>query len=141
MSADESRALVNLMIDEIQNKKNIELCEALFSDTFVNHTPVAGISNDRGGMRQLFSRMHVGFPDGHVAVDDQIAGGGKVWTRKTFRGTHTGVFAGVAPTGKMISYQVADILVVQAGKITGHWSVVDRLDLAEQLGLVRRSAP
>lgn len=141
MSADESRDIVNLMIEEIQNKKNIELCEKLFSDAFVNHTPPSGISNDRAGMRQLFSRMHTGFPDGRIVVEDQIAEGGRVWTRKTFRGTHAGVFAGVAPTGKVVSYQVVDILVVLAGKITEHWSVVDRLDLAEQLGLVQRRAP
>lgn len=141
MSADDSRDLVNFMIEEIQNKKNIELCEKVFSDTFVNHTPLAGISNDRAGMKQLFSRMHTGFPDGHIVVEDQIAERGRVWTRKTFRGTHAGVFAGVAPTGKMVTYQIVDILVVLAGKITEHWSVVDRLDFAEQLGLVRRSAP
>jgi predicted ester cyclase len=141
MSADQSRNIVNLMIEEIQNKKHIELCDELFSDAFVNHTPVGGISNDRAGMRQLFSGTHIGFPDGRISIEDQIAEGGRVWTRKTFRGTHAGLFAGVAPTGKVISYQVVDILVVRGGKITAHWGVVDRLDLAEQLGLVQRRTP
>jgi hypothetical protein len=54
MTAEQSKDLVNRMIEEIQNKKNIDLCDELFSDAFVNHTPPKGIAADRNGMRQLF---------------------------------------------------------------------------------------
>jgi steroid delta-isomerase-like uncharacterized protein len=129
--------LVNRVIEEMQNRKNLDLCEQLFAEAFVNHTPPQGIAADRNGMRQLFALVHAGFPDGRVTIHDQVAAGAKVWTRKTFAGTHTGVFAGVAPTGKVVRYEVIDILAVQDGKITEHWNVVDRLDLYRQLGLVR----
>jgi steroid delta-isomerase-like uncharacterized protein len=135
MSPDQSRALVNRMIEEIQNKKNIDLCDELFAEAFINHTPPRGMSNDREGMRRLFAMTHAAFPDGRIAVDDQIAESGRVWTRKTFTGTHAGVFAGAAPTGKVVTYQVIDILTMRDGKMTEHWSVLDRLDLFRQLGL------
>jgi predicted ester cyclase len=135
MTAEQSKDLVNRMIEEIQNKKNIDLCDELFSDAFVNHTPPKGIAADRNGMRQLFSTVHAGFPDGRISIEDQVCGSGRVWTRKTFAGTHTGVFAGVGPTGKVVTYRVIDILAVHGGKITEHWHVVDRLDLFQQLGL------
>jgi predicted ester cyclase len=138
VSPEQSRDLVNRMIEEIQNKKNIDLCDELFSDVFVNHTPPQGISADRDGIRQLFSMIHAGFPDGHIFIEDQVSASGKVWTRKTFTGTHTGVFAGVAPTGKVVTYQVIDILAVQNDKLTEHWNVLDRLDLFQQLGLIQR---
>jgi predicted ester cyclase len=125
------------MIEEIQNGKNIGLCDELFSPAFVNHTPPPGISADRDGMRQLFSMVHAGFPDGRISVEDQAAANGRVWTRKAFAGTHTGFFAGVAPTGNVVTYRVIDILAVQDGQITEHWAVVDRLDLYRQLGLVQ----
>jgi predicted ester cyclase len=141
MGADENRRVVNLMIQQIQNDKRLELCDVLFSEAFVNHTPAAGVSNDRAGMRQIFSRTHAGFPDGRVVVEDQIAEGDRVWTRKTFTGTHTGPFAGVAPTGKRVRYEVVDILVVRGGKLSEHWAIVDRLDIAEQLGLIQRRTP
>ncbi len=40
------------MIEEIQNRKNLDLCEELFAEAFVNHTPPQGIAADRNGMRQ-----------------------------------------------------------------------------------------
>lgn len=141
MSPEQSAALVNRMIEEIQNRKNLALCDELFSARFVNHTPPQGISPDREGMRQLFSRMHAAFPDGRISVEDQLARSGRVWTRKTFTGTHTGPFAGVAPTGKAVTYQVMDILAVQDDRITEHWSVVDRLELFQQLGLIQPRPP
>ncbi len=80
---------------------------------------------------------HAGFPDGRIAVEDHVAAAGRVWTRKTFTGTHTGAFAGAAPTGKVVTYRVVDILAVKDGRLAEHWSVVDRLDLFRQLGLVQ----
>jgi steroid delta-isomerase-like uncharacterized protein len=130
---------VNRMIEEIQNRKNIDLCEEIFSEAFVNHTPARGLPADRDGMRRLFAMTHAGFPDGRIVVEDQAVAGDRVWTRKTFTGTHTGAFAGVAPTGKVITYRVMDILAVRHGRITEHWSVVDRFDLFEQLGLIQRA--
>ena len=138
MGEDRSQGVVNRMIEEIQNRKNVALCDELFSEAFVNHTPAPGVSADRNGMRQLFSMVHAGFPDGRVTIEDQVAVGGRVWTRKKFSGTHTGMFAGVAPTGKVVGYHVVDILAVRDGRITEHWGVVDRLDLLLQLGLVQR---
>jgi predicted ester cyclase len=136
MKSDLSRDLVNRMIDEIQNKKNIELCDEIFSEAFINHTPPPGFSNNRDGMRQLFSMVHVGFPDGHISIEDQISDGSKVWTRKTFTGTHTGVFGSIPPSGKVVTYQVMDILSVENGKIAEHWSILDRLSLFRPLGVI-----
>lgn len=137
MTPEDSKALVNRMIEEIQNKKNLDLCDELFAETFINHTPPRGMSNDREGMRRLFAMTHAAFPDGRISVDDQIADSGRVWTRKTFTGTHAGVFAGAAPTGKLVTYRVIDILAVANGKMTAHWSVLDRLDFFQQLGLIK----
>lgn len=136
MTPEDSKALVNRMIEEIQNEKNLDLCDELFAKDFINHTPPRGMSNDREGMRRLFAMTHAAFPDGRIVVDDQIAESGRVWTRKTFKGTHMGVFASAAPTGRIVTYQVIDILAVRDGKMTEHWSVLDRLDLFRQLGLV-----
>jgi steroid delta-isomerase-like uncharacterized protein len=137
MKSGSCRDLVNRMIEEIQNNKHIELCDELFSENFINHTPPPGIASNRDGMRQLFSMMHTAFPDGHISIADQISDGSKVWTRKTFSGTHTGAFRNIPPTGKTITYEVVDILTIENGKMTQHWSVVDRLNLFQQLGAIK----
>jgi steroid delta-isomerase-like uncharacterized protein len=139
MTSNQSKDIVNLMIEEIQNKGNLELCDELFSEDFVNHTPAPNFTNDRAGMRQVFSTIRTAFPDGHILLEDQISDGCKVWTRKAFTGTHTGMFRGISPSGNVVTYRVIDILTVKNGKMTEHWSVVDRLDLYQQLGVIKRT--
>jgi len=136
MAYNGAQDLVNLMIEEIQNHKKLELCDELFAENFINYTPPANIANNREGIRQVFSMTHVAFPDGHITVKDQISDGKKVWTRKVFAGTLTGALGAIAPTGKTITYEVIDILSVQDDKITEHWSVIDRLNLMRQLGQI-----
>ena len=55
-------------------------------------------------------------------------------TRKVFRGTHSGSFNGVEPTGAEVDIGVIDIVRVQDGRIVEHWNCVDRLGLLAQLG-------
>jgi predicted ester cyclase len=131
--SDANRDLVNRMIEEIQNRKNIELVDEIFSENFLNHSPLRGLPNDRGGMRQMFSMIHVAFPDGVVTVEDQVSSDNKVWTRKTFSGTHTGSLRGTAPTGNKVTYEVFDILKMQDGKIVEHWGLGDQLSLLRQI--------
>lgn len=135
--SDTQRALVNRMIEEIQNKKNLGLIEEIFSEDFFNHTPVRGIATDRDGMRQLFALTHVAFPDGIIVVNDQAAVGDRVWTRKTFSGTHTGPLGDAAPSGKKVTYTVFDILSVKDGRIVEHWGLADRLSLLRQLDIIK----
>jgi len=135
--SDANRDLVNLMIEEIQNRKNMELIDKLFSEDFVNHTPLRGIPNDRSGMRQLFSMTHIAFPDGVLVVEDQVSGENKVWTRKLFSGTHAGPLRGIAATGNKVTYEVFDILKIQDGKITEHWGSVDQLSILRQLDAIQ----
>ena len=81
--------------------------------------------------------IHVAFPDGVVKVEDQVASGSKVWTRKSFSGTHAGPLRGVPATGRKVSYEVFDILEIRNGRIAGHWGLADRLSLWRQLGLAK----
>ena len=130
-------ALVNRMIEEIQNRKNIDLVDEIFAERFVNHSPLPGIPADRAGMRQIFSLMHAAFPDGVVRVDDQASSGNKVWTRKTISGTHTGPLRGIAATGNKVTYEVCDILEIQDGKMIAHWGLGDQLALLRQIDFIK----
>lgn len=135
--SDPNRAVVNRMIEEIQNGKNLDLVDELFAEDFFNHTTVPGIPPDRAGMRALFSMIQVAFPDGVIVVEDQVSSEQKVWTRKSFSGTHTGPFRGIAPTGNKVSYTVVDILSIRGGKMVDHWSLIDRLPFLQQLGVLK----
>jgi predicted ester cyclase len=76
------------------------------------------------------------FPDSHFTVDEMIAEGDRVATKKTFTGTHTEEFNGIPATGKRVTLQYADIMRVRHGKIVEHWLSMDQLSFMQQLGVL-----
>jgi steroid delta-isomerase-like uncharacterized protein len=136
VSAEENKALVKRVVDKAQSQGNIEAVDEFFAEDFVDHSAFPGFAPTREGVKQLFTMFHTAFRDFHAVIHDQVAEGGKVVTRKTFYGMHQGEFLGIPPTGKQVAIEVTDILYVAGGKITDHWTAVDRLGLMQQLGVI-----
>ena len=137
MSA-ENKALVQHMVDVIQNQHQLDRMWDFFEPNFVNHRDHAPDSplNSIEKAQQLFTQMFAALPDLRVTIQHQVAEGDTVMTHKTFQGTHLGAFMGVAPSGKPITFGVIDILRVESGKIVEHWAIQDRLGLMQQLGVL-----
>jgi steroid delta-isomerase-like uncharacterized protein len=76
------------------------------------------------------------FPDVHITIEDQVAEGDRVVTRWTARGTHTGAFQGIPPTGKRGSMTGIDINRFADGKVVECWTNADDLGLLQQLGVI-----
>ena len=76
------------------------------------------------------------FSGWHFTVEDVIAEGDKVVLRGTFRGSHTGEFFGIPPTGKQVEISGIHILTIKDGKVTEHWANNDDLKLMQQLGVI-----
>lgn len=53
-----------------------------------------------------------------------------------FRGTHTGEFFGIPPTGKSVTFSGMHLMRIADGKIAEHWGNNDDLGLMRQLGVV-----
>lgn len=131
----ENKERVIRLIEEVQNNKNLDLCDELFAQDFINHTPPRAIPNDAAGMRMIFFMTHTAFPDGIITIQDQIADSAKVWTRKTFAGTFTGPFGTLPPNGNRVDYEIIDIIKIADGKMTEHWNIINQLPLFKQLGI------
>ena len=71
----------------------------------------------------LANVLHPAFPDLRVTIEDQVAEGDKVVTRKTITGTHSGALMGIAPTGRAVSISVIDIVRIEDGRYAEHWGV------------------
>ena len=78
------------------------------------------------------------FPDSHFTVEDMVAEGDKVVTRKTFHGTHEGEFMGIPPSGRSVSMGLIDIVRISEGRVVEHWSEGDSLGMMQQLGVIPR---
>lgn len=129
----DNKTLVRRLVDEAQSNGNFAVIDELLAEDFVDHTPLPGVPPTRDGIRMLFGYLRSAFPDLHVRIDEQVAEGEKVVTRKTFIGTHGGEFLGVPATSRPVSFEVIDIMTVRDGRIAEHRVVFDQLSIQRQL--------
>ena len=136
MSAEENKALVRRFVDEVQSGGNIDLIDEICSPEFVNHSAPPGMPADREGIKILTAMFGGAFPDSYFDVEDMVAEGDKVVTRKTFHGTHEGEFMGIPPSGRAVSMGLIDIVRVSDGRGVEHWAMGDSLGLMQPLGVI-----
>ncbi|HLF74780.1 MAG TPA: ester cyclase [Anaerolineales bacterium] len=140
MTTEDIKALVRRIVEELQNQHDLSAIDRYVSPTFVDHTAFPGTPPDRDGAKMFFKGFFEGVPDLRAEIHEQAAEGNKVFTYKTFHGTHTGTLMGIPATGKAFSVDLIDILAVVDGQITEHWVVMDQLGLLQQLGVVPSQA-
>ena len=139
MSAEENKAQLQRVYEQVFNQGNLDQIEEFFSADFVDHeAPPPGMEGLEGieVLRQFVKVSRDAFPDLQFTAEDMIAEGDKVAARYTMRGTHQGEFLGVAPTGKQIEVTGIDIVRFEGGKMVEHWANSDELGMMQQLGLV-----
>ncbi len=137
--AERNKAVVRRFVEEVQNNKNWDVYDELNAPDFVNLSAPPGIPNDREGGKMYLRALADAFPDARFTIDDMIAEGDRVATKKTFAGTHTGDFAGIPATGNRVSIQFADILRLRDGVVVEHWLSMDQLSFMQQLGVIPQS--
>lgn len=121
-----NKELVRRFNREIIQSGNLEVFRDLVAPDFVNRTAAPGAPNGPEGFLAFFTQvLRRAFTDLQVEIHDQIEENGKVVTRKTLAGTHTGPFLGHAPTGRRITIQVTDIVRIEGGKYAEHWGSAD----------------
>jgi predicted ester cyclase len=73
------------------------------------------------------------FPDGRHELDEVLVDGSHGVSRCRFVGTHTGVFRGIAPTGKAVSVAGIHIDRFQGDMLVTHRGQLDMHGLYQQL--------
>jgi steroid delta-isomerase-like uncharacterized protein len=73
------------------------------------------------------------FPDLHVALDELIGEGDRVFVRSTMTGTHDGEYKGIPATGRHISAESAEVYRIADGKFAGYWCLANVAGLMRQL--------
>ena len=136
MFAEDNKALVRRFVDEVQSGGNTDLIDEICSPELVNHSAPPGLPADREGIKILTTMFKGAFPDSYFTVEDMIAEGDKVVTRKTFHGTHEGEFMGIPPSGRPVNVSLIDVVRISDGRVVEHWSVGDNLGMMQQLGVI-----
>ncbi len=133
---EQNKAVVRRFVEEVQNQKNWDSYDELNASDFVNLSAPPGVPSDKQGGKVFLASFLNAFPDCHVTIDDMIAEGDRVATKKTFTGTHTADLGDIPATGKRVTVQYVDILRLRDGKIIEHWLSMDQLSFMQQLGVI-----
>jgi predicted ester cyclase len=136
VSAEDNKALVRRFVDEVQSGGNTDLIDEICSPEFVNHSAPPGLPADCEGIKIVTAMFRGAFPDSYFSVEDMIAEGDEVVTRKTFHGTHEGEFMGIRPSGRTVNVSLIDVVRISEGRVVEHWSVGDNLGMMQQLGVI-----
>jgi predicted ester cyclase len=136
MSAEDNKALVVRLGEELFERGNLDVVEELIHPDFVNHEARQGRPNGPAGMRGTAQWIRETFGEPSFEANQIVAEGDLVVTQVTFRGRLTGELMGRPPTNREFAVQQFHMWRVEDGKVAEHWAVRDDLGLAGQAGLL-----
>jgi len=93
---------------------------------------------DVDGQLRLLAHTKAAFPDVRVSVERWVVDGDTVVSEELFEGTHRGLFAGLAPTGRRVRIPVVHLSRVTDGAIVDRVAYHDSAAILRQLQEGRR---
>ena len=141
MSAEQNKAIVRRFIEELWNNRNLDLADEIFAADCITHQLRSGAELVAAPRSPEVIMKHVtewlaGFSDLRFTIEQMITEADQVVARMVMQGTHTGVWLGVAPTGKQVNIRMITIHRIANGKIAEDWVLVESLGFFQQLGLI-----
>lgn len=116
----------------IWDNRDLSAIEELTDKEVVIHSSLGKFSG-QGKLKEVVSAYWTAFPDLNVINDFIIREKDKTMVHWKAAGCHSGVFKGVAPTGRKVSYEGVTIYQVESGLIKEYWAYLDLHHLLQQL--------
>jgi steroid delta-isomerase-like uncharacterized protein len=137
MSVEENKAIARRHFAELWRKGDLPVADEIYAPSAVGHDYSNPEHRDYPeSEKQLVVADRAAFPDGQVAVEEQVAEGDTVVTRWTFRGTQTGELMGIPASGNRVSVGGVHIHRIADGKIVEIWAFPESLSFLQQLGVL-----
>jgi len=136
MSTQENKELIRRYIRAIDDNDSSDwsVIDEYVADDFVAHNPpLPGVSLDRDGLKQAAEIFRNATPGTHE-IPMQVAEGDLVVSYVVGRGRHEGELLGIPATNREIDTAGIAIHRVRDGKIVEYWSVVDVVNVLQQVG-------
>lgn len=124
--------------ERAQFRHDVDALSALFAADAVVQSPTAGGTvQGRSAIAEITRAWYVGFPDVVFATDLLVIDGEHaVWVGES-RGTDTGGFLGLPPTGKPFSLPMMSLCTLKDGFIVHERRIYDFTGLLMQIGVLK----
>ena len=118
------------------NDHDPDAAVSLLAESYVRHDPNGADVVGPAGSKMFLQAIFDGFPNLKLDEAALISEDGLLAVRYLVTGTHKGVFNGIPPSGTDVSFEAHDWFMVENGKITEQWVVLDVLGLLQQIGAI-----
>ena len=138
MSTDDNKRVVSEFVRRCQDEHDLAYADDVFHRGFVDHyrpegRAIPSTERPASGFQHFYGQLLRAFPDARMQVNDQIAEGDLVATRKTLSGTHRGELWGLPPSGNHVEFEFIDIFRIADGLLIEHWTSMDLGALKSQV--------
>jgi steroid delta-isomerase-like uncharacterized protein len=142
MSPNENKAIIERYVQKAWGEGDWGAAEEIVDENVVFHDQVreGDLPAGREGLRVAMERITTGMPDFVMDVHEIVAEGDIVVIRWSSTGTHAGDFNGFPATGRVATLYAISMVRLKDGRIVEGWQETDRLGMAQQLGMMPRSA-
>jgi steroid delta-isomerase-like uncharacterized protein len=132
---DQNKSVVQ-QLGEALNGHRLDLLDDLVAADFVRHcqaTPSVQVRS-LDDFKRFLQEDWAGAPDGQSTVRFLVAEGEFVALYWTYKGTQTGQWGPLPPSGRCFELDVSGIFRVAGGKVAELWVTWDNLAVLRQLG-------
>jgi steroid delta-isomerase-like uncharacterized protein len=133
---EENKTMYSIVWDDVINKGELDKINSTYFDeniTMVYHPEnVVGIDD----FKAYYSNFITGFSDREFRIIDIFGEDEKLVKHWHFKGTHSGEFFGMPPTGKKVDVEGTTLVKMKDGKIAQEQDFMDNMAFLQQLGVV-----
>ena len=131
------KTLVRDYIEKVVNTGNVEILPLFISSEYVeiynNKRYPIGIE----GAKEHITSVRRTYPDLKLSIDNQFEEGDFVATCYTMRGTHSGSWMGIKPTGKRMEVTGVNIDKIVDNKIIEHGGAANMFEGLLEIGAIK----
>lgn len=121
---------------ELLNTASPKLACDLIAPDAVFDSVITGKSHvGAQGYLEILAALKTGFPDAYWDLQEVVGEGNVFAARFNISGTHSGVFQGIAPTGREVRICATNIYRLKHGKLVREFDQFDNLSLMWQMGV------
>lgn len=124
--------MVRRHVEDWFNRKDLRTVDTDVAQDFIDHGAPLGTPPGPLWLKHSLRTLHQVVPDLRVNIESLLAEGNHVTTHQIWRGTHTGRFLGLAPTGRPFVITTFVIWRIAEGKLKERWGL-DQASLRQQL--------